>query len=58
MCAEILMINTHKRLFKFLRLTFGIKIAPAIFQQVIDTIFSGLDFAIVYLDDILIKSKI
>ena len=48
---------THKRLFKFLRLHFGTKVAPAVFEQVIDTMLSGLDFAVAYLDDILIKSK-
>ena len=36
-CAEIITINTHKRLYKFLRLPFGIKVAPAIFQQVMHT---------------------
>ena len=53
-CAEILTINTHKGLFKFHRLPFGIKVAPAIFQHVMDIMLSGLDFAIAYLDDIYI----
>ena len=57
-CAEILTINTQKRLYKFLRLSLGIKVAPTIFQQVMDTMLSGLDFAIAYLDDIIMKSKI
>ena len=51
------MINTHKELFKFLRLAPGIKVTPAIFQQVMDTTLIGLDFAVVYLDDILISNK-
>ena len=46
----------HKELYKFLRFPLGIKVAPVIFQQV-DTMLSGQDFAIAYLDDILIKSK-
>ena len=56
-CAEILRINMHKGLYKFLRLPYGIKVAPVIFQQVMDTMLIGLDFAIAYLDDILIKNK-
>ena len=36
---------------------FGVKVAPAIFQQVMDTMLGGLDFAITYLDDIIIASK-
>ena len=31
-CAEILTINTHEGLFKFRRLPFGIKVAPAVLQ--------------------------
>ena len=55
--SRLLCIATHKGLFKFNRLAFGIKVAPAIFQQVIDTMLSGLDFSIGYLDDILMKSE-
>ena len=38
-------------------LPFGIKVAPAIFQEVMDTMLDGLYFAIAYLDDIIIISK-
>ena len=34
-----------------------IKVAPAIFQEVMDTMLDGFDFAIAYLDDIIIISK-
>ena len=47
----------HHGLYKFERLPFGVKVVPAIFQQVMDTILSGLDFAVGYFDDILMKSK-
>ncbi len=33
------------------------KVASVIFQQVMDTMLSGLDFAIAYLVDILMKIK-
>ena len=55
--SKLLCINTHRGLYKFERLVFGIKVAPAIFQQVIDTMLGGLDFTFTYLDDILISSK-
>ena len=55
--SRILCINTHRGLFKFNRLAFGVKVAPAIFQQVMDTMLGDFDFAIAYLDDILITSK-
>ena len=44
-------------LYKFDRLVFGIKVAPAIFQQVMDTMLGGFDFTFAYLDDIVIWSK-
>eukprot|EP00106_Octopus_bimaculoides_P020916 XP_014788358.1 PREDICTED: uncharacterized protein K02A2.6-like [Octopus bimaculoides] len=56
-CSKLLSINTYKRLYIFNRLPFGIKVAPGIFQQVMDTMLAGSDFAIAYLDSILIKSE-
>ncbi|XP_014783246.1 uncharacterized protein K02A2.6-like [Octopus bimaculoides] len=56
-CAKVLTINTHKGLYRFKRLPFGVKVAPAIFQQVMDTMLADCEFAVPYLDDILIKSE-
>ena len=47
-------INTHKGLYKYTRMPFGISSAPAIFQCVMDTILQGLSNVLCYLDDILI----
>ena len=47
----------HRGLFKYERLPFGVKTAPAVFQQIMDTMIAGLDFATAYLDDILVKSN-
>ena len=55
--SKLLCINTHRGLYKFDRLVFGIKVAPAIFQQVMDTMLGGFDFTFAYLDDIVISSK-
>ena len=50
-------LNTHCGLYKFERLPFRVKVAPAIFQKVMDTILSCLDFSVANLDDILMNSK-
>ncbi|XP_046964488.1 uncharacterized protein K02A2.6-like [Vanessa cardui] len=50
-------INTHKGLFKFKRLVFGLSSAPAIFQRAMESILSGIDGVLCFLDDILITGK-
>jgi hypothetical protein len=47
-------INTHKGLFKYNRLVFGVASSPAIFQRTMDTLLQGIPHVAVYLDDILI----
>ena len=49
-----MVINTHKGLYQYTRMPFGISSAPAIFQRVMDTILQGLSNVLCYLDDILI----
>ena len=55
--SKLLCISTYRGLFKYQRLPFGVKTAPAVFQQIMDTMLAGLDFATAYLDDILVKSN-
>lgn len=54
---ELLTINTHRGLFVFNRLPFGVKSAPAIFQQVMDSMLTGLEGTVAYLDDILVMGS-
>ena len=54
---ELLTINTHRGLFQYTRLPFGVKTAPAIFQQVIDTIISGLLGTAAYMDDVILMGR-
>ncbi|XP_029142978.1 uncharacterized protein K02A2.6-like, partial [Protobothrops mucrosquamatus] len=54
---ELLTINTHRGLFQFNRLPFGVKSAPAIFQQLMDTMLTGIAGAAAYLDDIILMGR-
>lgn len=47
-------INTHRGLFKYTRLAFGLSSAPAIFQRAMDCLLSGLEGVVCLLDDILV----
>ena len=47
-------INTHRGLYQFTRLPFGISSAPAMFQKVMDTILQGAPQSLCFIDDILI----
>ena len=54
---EFLTINTHKGLYKFNRLPFGVASAPAIFQRSMETLLRDLPGISVYLDDILVTGS-
>uniref|UniRef100_A0A0X3PTE0 Retrovirus-related Pol polyprotein from transposon 412 n=1 Tax=Schistocephalus solidus TaxID=70667 RepID=A0A0X3PTE0_SCHSO len=47
----------HRGLFQFTRLSFGVRTAPAIFQQTMDNILTGTEGATAHLDDILVTGS-
>ena len=53
-CSKLLTVNTRKGLFKLNRLSFRLKFAPSLFQQVMSLMLAGLEFATAYLDEILL----
>ena len=50
-------INTHKGLYQYTRLPFGIASAPAVFQRTMDTMLQGIDGVACYIDDIIITTE-
>ena len=50
-------INTHRGLYCYKRLPFGIAASPAIFQRSIDVILQGIDNVAAIQDDILVTGK-
>nr|VZH95980.1 unnamed protein product [Spirometra erinaceieuropaei] len=54
---ELLTINTHRGLFQYTRLPFGVKTAPALFQQTMNAMLSVIPGTAGYLDDIIIVGR-
>ena len=50
-------INTHKGLFKYNRLVFGVGSSPSIFQCTMDNLLQNIPHVAVYLDLILVTGK-
>lgn len=51
---KYLTVNTHRGLFTYNRLPFGVASAPALFQRTIEELLRGIPHVAVYLDDILL----
>ena len=54
---DLLTINTHRGLYRYTRLPFGVSSAPAMFQAVLEDILRGLNRVRFRLDDILLNEK-
>ena len=50
-------INTHKGLYRYTRLPFGIASAPAVFLKFMDTMLQGIPHVICFIDDILVTGN-
>ena len=50
--CEYVTINTHKCLYQYTQLPFGVASAPALFQRTIEGILQGISRLVVYIDDI------
>ncbi|XGW34211.1 hypothetical protein V3C99_018216 [Haemonchus contortus] len=49
-------INTHRGMFVYNRVPFGIASIPAIFQRIMETTLAGIEGVIIYLDDITVTA--
>ncbi|KAK6761330.1 hypothetical protein RB195_022406 [Necator americanus] len=53
----MLTINKHRGLYRNNRLPFGVKSAPGIFQQIMDSMICGLEDVAAYLDDVIVTCR-
>ena len=54
---EYAVINTHKSLFRYNRLSYGVSSAPGIFQRYMENLLQDIPNVVIYLEDILIMGK-
>ena len=53
-CQPLLTINTHRGLFQYTKLPFGITSAPSLWQRAMAQVLSDLLGVVCYIDDILV----
>ena len=60
LCEEskkLCVISTHRGLFAYQRLPFGVSSAPAIWQRTIEQVLTGINGIVCYFDDVLVCGK-
>ena len=53
----VLVVNSHKGLFRYNRLSFLTAQAPVIFQKLVDNLVSGIPYVAAYLDDVIVTGR-
>lgn len=54
---EITTINTHRGLFRYTRMPYGISCAPSIFQRCMESLLKDLAGVVVFFDDIVVSGR-
>ena len=54
---ELVTINTHKGLYHYNRIPFGVSSVPVVFQRCMENLFQGCTDVAIYLDDIIITGS-
>ncbi|XP_033095838.1 uncharacterized protein K02A2.6-like [Anneissia japonica] len=54
---EVVTINTHRGLYRYTRLPFGISSSPAIWQRFIEQVIAGLEGTCAIMDDVLVTGS-
>ena len=54
---QLLVINTHRGLYRYNRLAFGPAPAPVIFQRLVENPVAGIPYLAAYLDDVIVTGR-
>ena len=54
---EFVTVTTHKGLYRYNRLPFGIASAPAVFQQLMEKVLQGIPGIVCFIDDVLVTGR-
>lgn len=54
---ELVTINTHRGLYRYNRLPYGVSSAPGIFQRTMESLLNGIPYTGILLDNILISGS-
>lgn len=54
---ELLTLVTHRGLFQYTRLPYGIKTAPSLWQKAVEKVLTGIDGIHIYYDDVLVAGR-
>ncbi|CAB0017172.1 unnamed protein product [Nesidiocoris tenuis] len=50
-------IATHKGIFRYRRMPFGVSLAPSVFQNIMDKVLDGIEGVACYLDDVMVTGR-
>eukprot|EP00731_Ephydatia_muelleri_P001600 Em0001g1600a len=54
---KLFTLNTHRGLYQYRHMPFGIASAPALFQKTMDSVLQGIKHVVCYIDDILVTGS-
>ena len=55
--SKFVTISTHKGLYRYNQLSFGVALAPAVFQQLMKKVLQGIPGVVCFIDNVLVTGR-